>query len=154
MFTFHCVASPSTLVKFSSASSEYLKLVDSSTHDYNYWRNHCTGKLFNQQKKVNHWVGGIPDRKPSEIDGNTSVQKGIGGSRGRYQGCPPWVQILSFSCSFWEIAPLPPRENLRSTTERYGAIIGYNLPKDADVGIFAIFGPLYAPNHYLTIFIL
>ena len=89
MFTFHCVASPSTLVKFSSASSEYLKLVDSSAHDYNYWRNQCTGKLFSQQKKVNHWVGGIPDRKPSEIDGNTSVQKGIGGSRGGYQGCPP-----------------------------------------------------------------
>ena len=112
MFTFHCVASPSTLVKFSSASSEYLKLVDSSTHDYNYWRNQCTGKLFNQQKKINHWIGGIPDRKPSEIDGNTSVQKGIGGSRGRYQGCPPWVQILSFSCSFWEIAHPPPEKIL------------------------------------------
>ena len=142
MFTFHCVASPSTLVKFSSASSEYLKLVDSSTHDYNYWRNQCTSKLFNQQKKINHWIGGIPDRKPSEIDGNTSVQKGIGGSRGRYQGCPPMGPNSFIFMQFLGDSTPSPRENPRSTTERYGAIIGYNLPKDDDVGIFAIFGPL------------
>ena len=95
MFTFHCVASPSTLVKFSSASSEYLKLVDSSAHDYNYWRNQCTGKLLNQQKKVNHWVGvsliEIP-LKLMEIPVSRKALVDLGGGS--------WVQILSFSCSF------------------------------------------------------